>query len=158
MKKYEYWVIGIVLAAGIGTIIALAIHVAPRSGSNEPKANSGPPTVSSSPVPLTPEQRKAQEKEKRAQASRNGARETIENLLLKSGYDVQVGFVGAQGSTHMLIMGEPVNRVFIYQLVGPGFRRSLQRDGFTKVTFMRSQTDWVGEYDVATNTIRAIPQ
>ena len=48
--------------------------------------------------------------------------------------------------------------MFIRQLIGPGFRQSLQRDGFTKITFMKGRTDWVGEYDVGTNTINKTPQ
>jgi hypothetical protein len=102
-------------------------------------------------------QRKAEELK---QAYRNGARATLERSLLSAGYDVRVGFVGAEGattSTNLLIMGEPVNRVFIHQLIGPGLRRSLQRDGFTKVTFMKSRWEWVGEYDVATDTITDMP-
>jgi len=89
------------------------------------------------------------------QEYRNGARARLEGQLLQAGYDVQVGFVGKEGemSTNLLIVGQPVNRVFIHQLIGPGLRRSLQRDGFNKVTFMKSRWDWLGEYDVATNTI-----
>ena len=106
-------------------------------------------------IPQKPQQRQAHDKEARGREFRNGARVTLESRLLSAGYDVEVGFVGQEGgdNRHLLIMGEPVNRVFIHQLIGPGFRRSLQRDGFTKITFMESRTDWVGEYDVGTNTI-----
>lgn len=42
--------------------------------------------------------------------------------------------------------------MFAYNLITPDLRSQLRRLGFTKVTFMKSQWDWVGEYDVATNT------
>lgn len=98
-----------------------------------------------------------QEVEQLQRELRNGARATLEDSLLSAGYDVQVGFVGKEGgdNRNLLIVGEPVNRVFIHNLIGPGPQRSLQRDGFTKITFMKSRWDWVGEYDVVTNTITA---
>lgn len=102
-----------------------------------------------------------QQADKIKQEYRNGARATLERFLLNAGYDVQVGFVtskGATTSTNLLIVGEPVNRVFIHQLIGPGMRRSLQRDGFTKITFMKNRRNWVGEYDVVTNTIETISE
>lgn len=110
--------------------------------------------------PLAAQQaQRKQQAEELQQEYRNGARATLEEQLLQAGYDVQVGFVGKQGemSTNLLIMGQPVSRVFIHQLIGPGLRRSLRRDGFTKITFMKSQWDWVGEYDVATDTISDSP-
>ena len=111
--------------------------------------------------PLGAKQAQRQRKEEQLkQAYRNGARASLEQRLLSAGYDVQVGFVAPQEattSTTLLIMGEPVNRVFIRQLIGPGLRRSLQRDGFTKITFMKGRWEWVGEYDVATDTITEMP-
>jgi hypothetical protein len=148
-------IVGIIMASAV-LIIVGGIYNAHRP---ENKA-ALPLAPSSTPNPPTVQQRQAQEKGKQGREYRNGARSTLESRLLSAGYDVQVGFVGQEGSDnrHLLIVGEPVNRVFIHQLIGAGFRRSLQRDGFTKITFMKSRTDWVGEYDVATNTVNTISQ
>lgn len=162
-RSAGFWIVAVLLGCWtVSGIIALMIWVASPKPANAPKSSSAPPTVSSAPIPLTPEQRKAQEKERQAQDHRIGTCSILEGELVKAGYNVHVGFVGQAGSTHMYIMGDPVNRVFIYQLTGAeiftDFRRAMKLYGFTKITFMKSRTEWVGEYDVIANTIRTDPQ
>ena len=115
-------IVGIMMASAI-LIIAGNIYNSHRSG-NKSVAPVIPVTPSST---LTPVTRQPQEKEKGLREYRNGARATLESRLLTAGYGVQVGFTGHEGgdNRHLLIVGEPVNRVFIHQLIGPGFRRSL---------------------------------
>src|SRR5574337_448760 len=115
---------------------------------------SSPETVHQPQTPVqtaksTPE-RKLTPGEIRARQQRNGARSSIENALLRAGYDVRVGFlVGPDGdNSHLYIMGAAVTRTFVVNLLGPGFRQSLQRDGIKQVTFMgNSMGDWIAEYD-----------
>jgi hypothetical protein len=118
------------------------------------KAKSQQPSAPVSTKPSTPP---ITAKERHEREVRNGAVATLESTLLDGGFDVHVGIVGDRGgdNRHLLIVGEPVNRVFIHNIIGPGLRRSLKRDGFIKITFMTSTTltGWVGEYDVATNEI-----
>jgi hypothetical protein len=106
--------------------------------------------------------RQAQQEQQAEQSQwelRNIARATMQDGLLRMGYDVQVGNVvpsGSKDNRNLLILGASVNRVFVYNLVTADLRSRLRRLGFTKITFMKSRWDWFAEYDVATNTFRGL--
>ena len=96
------------------------------------------------PKPLT-------EAEQKAQRVRSGARDTIESKLLDAGYDVRVGWLDKESdrdhTLQLVIIGAQVNRPFVHTLLRPGFRRSLQRDGFKRILFCRNDIDdWIAEY------------
>jgi zinc-ribbon domain len=110
--------------------------------------------------PLATKQAQREARAERSQWElRNIARVTIQDRLLRMGYDVRVGNVvkpGSKDNRDLFIMGEPVNRVFAYNLITPDLRSRLRRLGFIKITFMKDRWDWVGEYDVATNSFRGL--
>lgn len=101
-------------------------------------------------APITP-------KESHARDVRNGARSTLEAALLKGGYDVGVAFIGNNGDNrHLLVLGEFVDRPFVYNMIGVGLQKRLVRDGFTQMTFIKGRNlmgDWIAEYCVSTNVI-----
>ena len=114
-----------------------------------------PPPISP-PQPAKPVDPVAEKKRKREQLLRRDACAQIENALLADGYDVQV-MPMRDNDRHIAIVGPPVNRLFVRQVANSGIGRRLKQRGIYKVTFMRDQFTWVGEWDVFYGKIEALP-
>lgn len=74
---------------------------------------------------------------------------------MKDGYDIQV-LPMSDNDANIVIVGAPVNRLFVRQVVRSGIGRRLKERGIRKVTFMRDRYTWVGEWDVFYNKVEAL--
>lgn len=77
----------------------------------------------------------------------------LESAFLDMGYDVRVTLI-SDNDRHMMILGSPVNRVFIHQLMTPLFRAELREAGFTEVTLGTSWWNPIAVYNVSTDRIQ----
>ena len=85
-----------------------------------------------------------------ANALRRITAKSIENDLLRAGFDVQVSFI-EEDDSKLLIYGKSVNRPFAHNLMAErSFQKVLKSAKFTKVTFLDSMTfpDFVQDYPV----------
>ena len=125
---------------------------APRQTSQQPSAVSSPPAAAA------PHKDTAIEIE--AWEYRNGFRNEVQRKLLDLGFDVQVGFITPDSkaphpnNTHLVILGEAIDRPFVHNFLGAGVGRDLKKYGFLKVTFTKKSIgEVVAEYDVKSGTV-----
>jgi len=95
----------------------------------------------------------AQQKAQAESLARALACRELGSRLVNSGYDVDITLM-SDNNRNMVIYGPGVSRLMARQMATRSSAQRLKSIGFTKVTFMRSQYDWVGEWDVFYNTIR----
>ena len=130
---------------------------------NEPAKAPSPPVRPPAPIATAPkppptkaelaEARKAQQQAQAEALTRAVACRELESRLVDTGYDVQV-ILMSDNNRNMVIYGPGVTRLMARQMATQSSGRQLKKIGFVKVVFMRSQYDWVGEWDVFYNTIR----
>jgi len=80
----------------------------------------------------------------------------IEDVLVQGGYDVQVVLM-TDNDRHIVVVGAPVDRLFVRQFAASGIRRRLKERGIDEVTFMKDRFSWVAEWDVFYNKLEALP-
>ena len=91
-----------------------------------------------------------QQQQHPANALRRVTAKSIENDLLRAGFDVQVSFI-EEDDSKLIIYGKSVNRPFAHNLMAEkSFQKLLRSAKFTQVTFMDSMTfpDFVQDYAI----------
>ena len=145
IKDWGYGCLGLIILLVIWAVIGNLTERKPPA----------PPPISP-PQLAKPIDPVAEKNRKREQLLRLGACAQIENALVANGYDVQV-MPMRDNDRHIVIVGPPVNRLFVRQVANSGIGRRLKQRGICKVTFMRDQFTWVGEWDVFYGKIEALP-
>jgi len=97
-----------------------------------------------------------QRKLEKEHALRLDASAQIEDVLVQGGYDVQVVLM-TDNDRHIVVVGAPVDRLFVRQFAASGIRRRLKERGIDEVTFMKDRFSWVAEWDVFYNKLEALP-